>query len=230
MKRLFPLLIVLTILSGCSTLHNQKETGLAEIRTALKEVVQTASERIEANMHSQMTLITLVPPSSSSLLEQKQIPRLEEHLDLWSKQVITAFRGATIAMPGLLNTYIERLVIEDPISVMQESDSSATPLLFATYQKDIERDVRSMLEELLLSSEETWRMLTDRYAIWSRSKTLLGEESLPLLGPDPTEHLIQIFLSAYLSELTKEELYLRTTPVFQGTGSFYEILNKKVQQ
>jgi uncharacterized protein YceK len=230
MKRLFPLLIVLTILSGCSTLHKQKEPGLDEIRTALREVVQTASERIEANMHSQMTLSTLIPPSSSPLLDQKQIPRMEEHLGLWSKQVITAFRGATIAMPDLLRTYIEKLAIEDPRSVMQESDSSATALLLATYQEDIEGEARVMLEEYLLPSQETWKMLTDRYGIWSRSKTLLGEEALPTLGPDPSDHLIQIFLSAYLDQLTDEELYLRTTPVFQGTGSFYEILNKKVQR
>ncbi|MBI9095721.1 MAG: hypothetical protein JEY71_12665 [Sphaerochaeta sp.] len=230
MKRIFSLLIVLTLLSGCSTLHNQKEVGLDEIRTALREVVQTASERIEATMHAQMTLTTLIPPSSASLLEQKQIPRLEEHLELWSKQVITAFRGATIAMSGLLNAYIGRLVIVDPLSVMQESDSSGTALLLATYQKDIENEVRSMLKELLSPSEETYQMLTDRYAIWSRSKALLGEESLPPLGNDLTDHLIKIFLSSYLSELTKGELYLRTTPVFQGTGSFYEILNKKAQQ
>ncbi|MGB4405596.1 MAG: hypothetical protein WBI82_01920 [Sphaerochaeta sp.] len=230
MKRFFPLLILLTLLSGCSSLHNQKEVSPDEIRMALREVVQTASERIEATMHSKMTLTTLVPPSSASLLDQKQIPRLEEHLALWSRQVITAFRGATIAMSGLLSPYIGKLVIEDPRAVMQESDSSATALLLVTYQKEIEDDVRSMLEESLSSSNETYQMLTDRYAIWSRSKALLGEESLPPLGNDLTEHLIQVFLSSYLSELSKGELYLRTTPVFQGTGSFYEILNKKVQQ
>lgn len=230
MKRLFPLLIMLIIVSGCSTLPNQEAGSLDEIRTALREVVQTSSERIEANMHAQMTLLTLVPPSSSSLLEQEQIPRLEEHLGLWSKQVIVAFRGATIAMPKLLNPYIERLEIEDPIAVMQESDSSATPLLLETYQEDIEVEVRSMLEEYLSESKETWKMLTDRYAIWSRSKALLGEKSLPLLGEDPIDHLIRTFLSTYLDQLANEELYLRTTPVFQGTGSFYEILNKKVQQ
>ena len=230
MKRLFPLLIVLIILSGCSTLPNQKGESQDEIRTALREVVQTASERIEANMHSQMTLITLIPPSSSSLLDQKQIPRLAEHLELWSKQVITAFRGATIAMPALLKPYIEKLEIEDPLAVMQESDSSATPLLLASYQEDIEFEVRILLETYLMPSNETWEMLTDRYAIWSRAKELLGEESLPMLGNDATEHLIRTFLSTYLGQLTNEELYLRTTPVFQGTGSFYEILNKKVQQ
>jgi len=230
MKRLFPLLIVLILLSGCSTLPKQKEEGLFEIRTALREVVQTASERIEANMHSKMSVITLIQPSSSSLLDQNQIPRLEEHLELWSKQVLTAFRVATIAMPGLLSTYIEKLEIEDPRAVMQESDSSATALLLAAYQKDIEREVRLLLEEDLLASKETWEMLTDRYAIWSRSKALLGEENLPMLGGDPTDHLFQIFLTAYLEQLANEELYLRTTPVFQGTGSFYEILNKKVQR
>lgn len=230
MKRLFSLLIVLIILSGCSNLPKQKDESLSEIRTALLEVVQTASERIEANMHSQMTLTTLIPPSSSSLLEQKQIPRLEEHLSLWSKQVITAFRVATIAMPGLLRPYIERLDIEDPRKVMLESDSSASALLLAAYSKDIEGDVRLMLGEGLLASEQTWEMLTDRYGIWSRSKELLGEESLPALDSNPTDHLIKVFLSTYLGQLANEELYLRTTPVFQGTGSLYEILNKKVQQ
>ncbi|HKL59522.1 MAG TPA: hypothetical protein VJ863_06475 [Sphaerochaeta sp.] len=229
MKRLLSLLIVLILLSGCSTLPKQKEESLSEIRTALREVVQTASERIEATMHSQMTLGTLIPPSSSSLLDQKQIPRLEEHLLLWSKQVITAFRGATIAMPGLLKPYIEKLTIEDPRSVMVQNDSSATALLLASYAEDIEEDVRSMLQGYLLDSGETWDMLADRYAIWSRSKVLLGEESLPALDSDPTDHLIQTFLSTYLDQLTNEELYLRTTPVFQGTGSFYEILNNKVQ-
>jgi len=230
MKRLLPLLIVLTILSGCSNLPKQNDEGLSELRTALREVVQTASERIGANIHSQMDLITLIPPSSSSLLDQKQIPRLEEHLGLWSKQVLTAFRVATIAMPDLLRTYIDALEIEDPLAVMQESDSSATALLLATYQEDIEGAVRLMLEENLLASKETWDMLTDRYAIWSRSKALLGKESLPMLGGDPTDHLIQIFLTTYLRQLANEELYLRTTPVFQGTGSFYEILNKKGQR
>lgn len=230
MKRLFSLLIIFIMLSGCSNLPNQKEASLDEVRTALREVVQTASERIEANMHSQMALIDLIPPSSSSLLDQKQIPRLEEHLGLWSKQVLTAFRVATIAMPGLLRTYIEKLEIEDPLAVKYESDSSATPLVLKYYQQDIEEDVRSMLKEHLSPSNETWVLLTDRYAIWSRSKELLGEESLSPLGGDPTDHLIMTFLSAYLGQLTNEELYLRTTPVFQGTGSFYEILNKKVQQ
>ena len=230
MKRLFPLLIVLLMLSGCSTLPKQKTEGLDEVRTALREVVETASERIEATMHSQMTLMTLIPPSSSPLLEQKQIPRLEEHLELWAKQVLTAFRGVTIAMPQLLKTYMEKLEIEDPFSVMRESDSSATALLLKTYQKDIENDVRLTLEAQLLPSSETWQMLTDRYGIWSRSKALLGEAPLPILGPDPTDHLFRVFLSAYMGQLTKEELYLRTTPVFQGTGSFYEILNNKVKQ
>jgi hypothetical protein len=155
---------------------------------------------------------------------------LEEHLGLWSKQVLTAFRVATIAMPGLLSAYIEKLEIEDPRAVMQESDSSSTALLLKIYQEDIEGEVRTMLGELLQASNVTWEMLTDRYAIWSRSKTLLGEASLPTLGGDPTDHLIQTFLTAYLDQLTNEELYLRTTPVFQGTGSYYEILNKKVQQ
>jgi len=180
-------------------------------------------------MLSQMSLMTMVPPSSLPLLEQKQIPRLEEHLELWSLQVIAAFRGATIAMPDLLRPFIEQLEIADPLSVMRQSDSSATELLARNHQQEIEDEVRSMLEGHLSTSSRTWEMLADRYAIWSRSKALLGEESLPSLGPDPKDHLIRIFLSAYLKELTREELYLRTTPVFQGTGSFYEILNKKVQ-
>ncbi len=230
MKRLFPLLIVLVILSSCSSVPKQKEGDFEEIRTALREVVQTASERIEATMHSQMTLSTLIPPSSSALTDQKQIPRLQEHLSLWEKQVIAGFRGATIAMPGLLKPYIEKMEIEDPLSVMQASDNSSTLLLLDTYQKDIEGEVRSMLAEYLALSTETWEMLTDRYAIWSRAKVLLGEEALPTLGPDPADHLFVTFLSAYLGQLSDEELYLRTTPVFQGTGSFYEILNKKVQQ
>lgn len=221
---------MLILLSGCSTLPNQKDESLSVIRTALREVVQTASERIEANMHSQMTLTTLIPPSSSSLLDQNQIPRLEEHLELWSKQVITAFRVATIAMPGLLGPHMEKLEIEDPRAVMRESDSSATALLLAANGEDIEVEVRLMLEEGLLVSEQTWEMLTDRYAIWSRSKELLGEESLPALDSSPMDHLIKVFLSAYLGELANEELYLRTTPVFQGTGSLYEILNNKVQK
>lgn len=230
MKRLFPLLIVLVILTGCSTLPKQNEESLDEIRTALREVVQTASERIEANMHSQMPLTSLIPPSSSSPLGQSQIPRLEEHLGLWSKQVITAYRSATIAMPQLLKPYLAMLEIENPVSVMQESDSSATALLLATYQQDIENDIQTMLREYLQPSTTTWEMLTDRYAIWSRSKALLGEDALPILGGDPTDHLIRTFLSSYLEQLTNEELYLRTTPVFKGTGSFYEILNKKAQQ
>ena len=221
---------MLIMLSGCSNLPNQKEESLDEIRTALREVVQTSSERIEATMHSQMNLITLIPPSSSSLLDQKQVPRLEEHVSLWSKQVLSAFRVATIAMPGLLRPYIEKLEIEEPLAIMQESDSSATTLLLAAYKQDIEDEVRLMLEENLLDSKETWVLLTDRYAIWSRSKELLGSESLPPLGGDSTDHLIGIFLSAYLEQLANEELYLRTTPVFQGTGSLYEILNRKVQQ
>ncbi len=230
MKRLFPLLIILIILSGCSTLPKQEEESLDEIRIALREVVQTASERVEANMHSQMALTTLIPPTSSSLLEQSQIPRLHEHLQTWSRQVLIAFRGATIAMPQLLRPHIERLEMENPRSVMQESDSSATTLLLATYGRDIENEVRSMLAEHLTLSNKTWDMLTDRYGIWSRSRQLLGEDALPMLGGDPTNHLIRTFLNSYLDQLSDEELYLRTTPVFQGTGSFYEILNKKVQQ
>jgi len=230
MKRLLLLLITLIILSGCATLPNQKEEREEEIRTALQEVVQTASERVEATLHSQMTLTMLVPPSSSPLLDQKQIPRLEEHLELWSRQVVAAFRQATIAMPQLLRPYIEALQIADPLAVMQSSDSSATALLVTTHQSEIEGEARVMLEAHLKASSQTWQMLSDRYAIWSRSRNLLGEEMLPRLGPEPTDHLIRIFLSAYLEQLTREELYLRTTPVFQGTGSFYEILNKKVQQ
>ena len=230
MKRLLPLLIVLVLLSGCTSLPYQEEESLDQIRTALREVVQTASDRIEASLHAKMTLQTLLPPSSSYLLDQKQIPRLEEHLDLWYKQVITAFRKATIDMPKLLEFYIQELEIEAPLSVMQESDSSASALLLATYQDEIEIQIRIKLEEYLLASKETWLMLTDRYDIWSRAKALLGDESLPTLGPDPTDHLIKTFLSTYIDQLTNEELYLRTTPVFQGTGSFYEILNKKVQK
>lgn len=132
------LLITLTILSGCATLPNQKEEREEEIRRALQEVVQTASERVEATLHSQMTLTMLVPPSSSPLLDQKQIPRLEEHLELWSRQVVAAFRQATIAMPQLLRPYIEALQIADPLAVMQSSDSSATALLVTTHQSEIE--------------------------------------------------------------------------------------------
>lgn len=228
MKRFFPWLILLILLSGCSSLPHQKEESLSEIRTALREVVLSASERVEANIHSQMSLISMIPPSSSPLLDQKQIPRLEEHLQVWTRQVIAAFRQATIAMPQLLRPYIEKLEITDPLAVMQRSDSSATALLMENYQEDIEREIQVMLAGYLVPSMQTWEILTDRYAIWSRSKALLGEETLPILGPGPLDHLIRIFFSAYLEELTREELYLRTTPVFQGTGSFYEILNKKV--
>lgn len=220
---------MLILLSGCSTLPKQQVESQEEIRTALREVVQTASERVEATMLSQMSLMTMVPPSSSPLLEQKQIPRLEEHLELWSQQVVAAFRQATIAMPNLLRPFIEQLEIADPLSVMRQGDTSATELLAKNHQQEIEDEVRSMLEGHLSTSSRTWEMLADRYAIWSRAKALLGEESLPSLGPGPQDHLIRIFLSAYLQELKREELYLRTTPVFQGTGSFYEILNRKVQ-
>lgn len=220
---------MLIFLSGCSTLPNQKEVGQEEIRTALREVVRSASERVEATTHSQMNLMTLIPPSSSPLLYQKQIPRLDEHLQLWARQVVAAFRQGTIAMPQVLRPYIDSLEIADPQAVMLRSDSSAAELLMDTYREEIEEEVRSMLEEHLWSGTQTWRMLTDRYAIWSRSKVLLGEEALPILGPDPLDHLIRTFLSSYLQALGREELYLRTTPVFQGTGSFYEILSKKAQ-
>lgn len=173
------------------------------------------------------------PDDASSLflplLEQKQIPRLDEHLQLWTRQVVAAFRQGTIAMPLVLKPYIEKLVIADPQAVMLRSDSSATGLLADTYHKEIEAEVRSMLAGYLKGSTLTWQMLTDRYGIWSRSKVLLGEEPLPILGPDPQEHLVRIFFTTYLETLAREELNLRTTPVFQGTGSFYEILNKKAQ-
>ncbi len=230
MKKYFGLLFILMLLSSCSTLPNQKGVSQEEIRTALREVVLTASERVEATLLSQIPLQTMVPPSSTPLLEQQQIPRLPEHLQTWATQVVAAFRGATIAMPKLLRPYIEKLEFPDPQAIMLASDSSATELLEAKYRQDIEQEVRSILEELLAPSMQTWWMLTDRYAIWSRSKALLGEEALPPLGPDPLDHLIGIFLSSYQDGLAREELYLRTTPVFQGAGSFYEILNQKVRQ
>lgn len=229
MKRYLPLLILLLLISGCSTLPKHKEQNLEEISTALREVVVTASERIEAGLHAQTSLITLVPPSSSPLLDQAQIPRLDEHLQLWSKQVLAAFRQATIAMPALLKPYIEAMEFDNPIATRKLSESSASEALETQFRSEIEHDTRLMLGSYLSESKGTWELLTDRYAIWSRAKTLLGEQALPALGGDPDDYLVGLFLSTYRDQLAKEETYLRTTPVFQGTGSFYELLNQRAE-
>lgn len=226
---IIPLLIVPLVFSSCTSFSTLKEQNVSEVRTALENVIQTASERIEATMHAQLSLEELIPSSSQPLLLQKDIPRLDEHLMSWKAQVLSAFRGATIAMPSLLETFRLRLVIEDPLALMRQSDTSATALLNSQFGPAIEKASKELLAIHLQESNATWQMLTDRYGIWSRTHALVGQESLPELDDNITDHLFKTFFTSYWDELTKEELYLRTTPVFQGTGSFYELLNKKVQ-
>ena len=229
MKRYIPLLLFLFLLSGCATSLGQQDDSAEQVRIALQEVVVTASESIEANLHANFELSQLVPSSSVHLLQQTQIPRLQEHLEIWEQQVLTAFRKTTLGMPELLAPYINNLTIEDPIAVMKKSDSSASDLLVEQHGQAIYEEIQRLLSSNLTESTLTWNHLRDRYSIWVDGMVLLGKPRLQNIEEDPLEHLSLIFAQAYAEQLTKEEIYLRTTPDFKGTGSLYEILQQDAQ-
>lgn len=226
MKRYIPLLLLLVLLTGCATTQGQQEDRTEQVRSALLEVLMIASESIEANLHADFQLSQLLPPDSVDLLQQTQIPRLQEHLEIWKQQVLLSFRKATLELPELLVPYINNLTIEDPIAIMKESNSSASDLLVERYGQEIYEEIQNLLSLHLTESMQTWDFIRDRYSIWVEGMVLLGKPRLSDIDENPSFHLSLLFAQTFAEQLTKEEIYLRTTPDFQGTGSLYETLQQ----
>jgi hypothetical protein len=225
------MVIVLSImlLVGCKSITTQSENKTEQLRSALITAVTEASEAVPATLHATLQTKDLLPQESLVLLDQKQIPRLDEHLLVWQQQVILAFRKTTIQIPDLLKPYIEQLVLDNPEQLLRLSNSSITDLLDKQFGSQIIGSVQLLLAEELADSQKTYETIYDRYSIWSKGKEILNEDPLPQIAKFPTAHLATIFVELYVKQLAQEESDIRTTPVPQGTGSVYEIFQQELQ-
>ncbi|WP_155816651.1 hypothetical protein [Sphaerochaeta pleomorpha] len=229
MKRCMVIVLSIVVLVGCKSTSTQTENKTQQLQNALLTAVTEASESVPATLHASLQTKDLLPPESLVLLEQKQIPRLDEYLKVWQQQVILAFRKTTIKIPDLLKPYIEQLQINNPQQLLRSSNSSVSALLNAQFGIQIIGSVQLLLANELTESQKTYEAIYDRYSIWSKGKGLLGEEALPQIAKFPTAHLATIFVELYLKQLSQEESDIRTTPVPQGTGSVYEIFQQELQ-
>ncbi|WP_320127437.1 DUF4197 family protein [uncultured Sphaerochaeta sp.] len=228
MKRYIVLVILIVLLVGCKSTSTKPEDKTQKLRSALLTAVTEASQAVPATLHEALTNKDLLPPSSQILLEQNQIPGMEKYLALWHQQVLLAFRKTTIQVPDLLKPYIDRLQIDDPVSVLHSSDTSISKLLNQQFGIEISQAVQELLAKELEESQNTYAIMYDRYGIWSQGITLLGKAPLPQIAKDPTSQLTTIFVATYVKQLSQEESNIRTTPTLQGTGSLYETFQQEL--
>lgn len=229
MKRFMFIVLSIVLLVGCKSTSIQSENKTQQLQDALLAAVTEASESVPATLHASLQTKDLLPNESLVLLEQKQIPRLEEYLNVWQQQVLFAFRRTTIKIPDLLKPYIEQLQIDNPEQLLRSSNSSVSALLNDQFGNLITGSVQLLLVDELSESQKTYETIYDRYSIWSKGLELLGKEALPRIAKFPTAHLATIFVELYLKQLAQEESDIRTTPVPQGTGSVYEIFQQELQ-
>jgi hypothetical protein len=232
MKRCLTLTIIAVILlAGCTSVPSGKgeEDRSEQLRSALRSAEDSAVDSVPSTVFQSLSVAELLPTGNEPLVQaEEEIPRLDAYFRLWEQQVKQAFRDTLRNMPSIMKPYVDELAIENPSETVRASDHSVTDLLFDRYRDEIAGKIQSTLNSALSEADDTYRTITDRYAIWSRAmENLGGKTAAPAVG-DPAKHLEGLFLSAYRSALEDQEEAIRTTPMPQGTGSVYEIFQQEL--
>lgn len=229
MKRILPFLLILTVLSACTSTQTGQRVTEEEASTALLEVLRLSAHTVETNLYDQYTLLMLLPPEVQHFPPFSEIPRFLELLYTWETQVKQAFRAVMLEMPTLIETASSNIVFTDSLTLITSSNSSASETLAAQQGEGLQEHVRTLLQTNLLPSEATWALINDRYNLWAKANGLWGTANLSQVEADPLRYLEQAFITTYQKQLSAAEATLRTTPVPRGAGSSLEIFQQGKQ-
>ncbi len=217
------LLLLALLLGSCSTTQAPAPITEEEAHHALVEVLRLAASGMDSAALTSLPLSSLLTEEQLHLLELDDIPLLPQRLEAWRGEVLEAYRSTARALADELDGLFASLTIEDARQVVQSKSLSATSILKAQMAEEIRANAGALLRPALEASRGMWRTISERHAIWRRSRMLLKQEVPPPLADDPFEQLLTIFIDGFLAALEREEMLLRTTPVVKGSGSILEV-------
>ena len=233
MKRLPPTFMIglaLFLATSCTSTESIEGPNSLEIEQAFVQVVILASQEIDANLFSNVSLETFLPREAAHFAALPEIPLFQDHLQMWVTEVQQAFRQSIVQAPDLVVQALREVVWDNPQAILAQGDRSGTNQLIRQNGAQLEKQLQTMLRETLQISVPTWALILDRYTIWQNATKLWGDTNLSEVTVDPLEHLSSVWVERYLEELGVQEERLRTTPVPKESGSFLEVFQQDEQQ
>ncbi len=126
-KPLLPLIFIfIVLLMGCTSTSRDERVSALEAENALREVTKLASQAVDANLFSEMSLQDLLPQEAAHFTEMGGIPLFLDHLERWQTQVQQAFRTVLVQTTILVEENSREVVWENPGSALLQGNKSAT--------------------------------------------------------------------------------------------------------
>lgn len=228
MKRLFPLLLILVVLTGCSSVRTEDADAVREQRqTALQNALSQAADKVPATLFSTTSTATFLTTNAQPLLSITEIPLLQQNLDTYRSLCQNAFRATLLSMPDVVKGIVQTMHITDPKAVIDRRDDSMTELLATTYATPLKEAISKHLETELADAQAMLGRILTMYRIWDTGKQHVGEKALPEVSEPTLQAYTDLFFDRYIASLRTQEIDVRTTPRLVGSGSLYEFFAKE---
>lgn len=214
-KYLIIVVIISTILSGCST--RGSDMSISENQEIVSNVrsiyLSNAIGSLDNNIFNNITFKDIISTDIDQLiLVQNEVPFLKNNLIQFNNDVHVAFRKATITYQDILNKYSQDL--EFPLTYPNERnyyaiEEAGIDVLLDRYGDLIDQEISEAMDTLFELPIKEYAELATNYNIYCESLDALNRQSLSQINPDIEKKLKQLFLNkVYSSILNSEKNYL----------------------
>jgi hypothetical protein len=214
-KYLIIVVIISTILSGCST--QGSDISISENQEIVSNIrsiyLSNAIGSLDNNIFNDITFKDIISTVIDQLiLVQNEVPFLKNNLIQFNDDVHVAFRKATVTYQDILNKYSRDL--EFPVTYPNERnyyaiEEAGIDVLLDNYGELVNQEISEAMDTLFELPIKEYSELAANYNIYCESLDALNRQSLSQINPDIEKKLKQLFLDrVYSSILNSEKNYL----------------------
>jgi hypothetical protein len=214
-KYLIIVVIISTILSGCST--QGSDISISENQEIVSNIrsiyLSNAIGSLDNNIFNDITFKDIISTDIDQLiLVQNEVPFLKNNLIQFNDDVHVAFRKATVTYQDILNKYSRDL--EFPVTYPNERnyyaiEEAGIDVLLDNYGELVNQEISEAMDTLFELPIKEYSELAANYNIYCESLDALNRQSLSQINPDIEKKLKQLFLDrVYSSILNSEKNYL----------------------
>ncbi len=205
--------IFLLLLVSCASLSSSNSYEAItedEARQALTTALSSAVANANTEFYKHISTSSFLPSEYQTLTDLTSIPGLSQIFSNWKTYVQDFIYSNLEAFYAFVDSCTLAIEIEDPLSLVEESNTSMTELFSYLYTTDMRSFWTTCMENLeqFYVSE-----LLNQYTNWIVSQNLLYETQLQALeSVNIKEYLANHLTELYLEKLATEEELFRTTP------------------
>ncbi len=215
-KRFVPLLLIVIVLSACSSTKEVLPSP-QEILNAQQAVVLMLEMNVESATESFIslwnpTVTDLIPETFSQLLAlQDEVPGLKYYIDGYVQAIKGDVREMVKEIPGFLEKeLLPSINIEEPFSLIRGSSDAITRFFASHYSEELESWLTRLIEQKSHKGLKAWDTLIRHYNIYVEGVGRLTQEEAVLLEGNPSQTITITIIRQLIESMKAQEALVRS--------------------